>query len=268
LRTKPELLEKVVKKFDLFEIKRSLFFSNTVLARLKIKQEKSETARIKAEKRWQSSGNVTAMLQQSNGNTNAILERKVVKGKKEKEKKVVKGKESVREKPKNENQTKAFLMEDPKRLVCNNGNNDQNGKPENKSDNERTTKKGNVQESAKAFKRAQTAGISDMVDDVFLPVLKSESPPKSNCYSSDIISDISVNTFKARVEYAKSLGIEDSIARRLCNFAQSKKFPLFKMHYESFVGKGEKEVGETFVLLNLLVQKTKKTSGLKRIWTG
>ncbi|MCA6071855.1 MAG: hypothetical protein LE168_05795 [Endomicrobium sp.] len=171
----------------------------------------------------------------------------------------------MREKPKNENQTK----------IIQNGKTDfsfwgktktERGKDAN---NEPTTKKDNEQETPKAFKHTQTAEISDETvgdDDIFVPT--SESPPKSNCCALDIISDVSANTFKARVEYAKSLGIDDGIARRLCNFAQSNKFPLFKMHYESFVGKSEKEVGEAFACLNLIVQKTKKTNGLRRIATG
>jgi hypothetical protein len=85
------------------------------------------------------------------------------------------------------------------------------------------------------------------------------SPP------SDIISSTSVNTFKARVEYAKSLGIEDSIARRLCNIAQSKKIALCEMHYKGFACKSEKEAEEAFKLLNFLAKKNKSSSGLKHI---
>jgi hypothetical protein len=88
--------------------------------------------------------------------------------------------------------------------------------------------------------------------------------------SAEIISSTSANTFKARVEYAKSLGIEERVARKICNFAQSKKFPLFETHYKGFVGKSEKEVEEAFSVLKLVVQRGKETkfqksNGLTRI---
>lgn len=83
-----------------------------------------------------------------------------------------------------------------------------------------------------------------------------------------------METFKARVEYAKSLGIEDSMAKRICNLAQSRKIALSKAHYESFVGKGKKEIEEAFNLLKFLAKRGKASglasrgkspSGLKRI---
>jgi hypothetical protein len=90
------------------------------------------------------------------------------------------------------------------------------------------------------------------------------SPP------SDIISSTSAETFKERVEYAKSLGIEESIARRLCNIAQSKKIALCEMHYKGFVGKSGKEAEEAFKLLSFVAKRDKETkfqnpNGLKRI---
>ena len=51
-----------------------------------------------------------------------------------------------------------------------------------------------------------------------------ESPPAESSLalaSPEIISDVSANTFKARVEYAKSLGIEEVVAVRICNLAQN-----------------------------------------------
>jgi hypothetical protein len=80
------------------------------------------------------------------------------------------------------------------------------------------------------------------------------SPP------SDIISSTSVNTFKERVEYAKRMGIEESIARRLCNIAQSKKIALCEMHYKGFAGKSGKEVEEAFKLLNFLAKRAKEAN--------
>jgi hypothetical protein len=98
----------------------------------------------------------------------------------------------------------------------------------------------------------------------------SESPPKetmsqTNSWGLDIINSTSVETFKARVEYAKSLGIEESVARRICNFAQSKKVALCEMHYKGFVGKSVKEAEEAFNLLKFLAKRGKSSSGLKRI---
>jgi hypothetical protein len=80
--------------------------------------------------------------------------------------------------------------------------------------------------------------------------------------SCEIISSTSANTFKARVEYAKSLGIEESVARKICNFAQSEKYPLAEMHYRGFVGKSEKEVEEAFSVLKLVVQRSQNSNGL------
>jgi hypothetical protein len=87
---------------------------------------------------------------------------------------------------------------------------------------------------------------------------------------SDIISSTSVNTFKARVDYAKRMGVEESVARRLCNFAQSSKFSLSVAHYKGFAGKSGKEAEEAFELLNFLAKgnrnpKCQGHDGLKRI---
>ena len=84
----------------------------------------------------------------------------------------------------------------------------------------------------------------------------------------EVISSTSAETFKARVEYAKSLGIEEGVAVRICNFAQSKKVALCEMHYKGFVGKSGKEVEEAFNLLKFLAKSDKNPSGLKRINSG
>jgi hypothetical protein len=81
----------------------------------------------------------------------------------------------------------------------------------------------------------------------------------------EVIRSTSVETFKARVEYAKSLGIEESVARRICNLAQSEKFALCEMHYKGFAGKRGKEVKEAFNLLKFLAKSGKNPSGLKHI---
>jgi hypothetical protein len=87
----------------------------------------------------------------------------------------------------------------------------------------------------------------------------------SDLASSEVISDVSVNTFRERVEYAKSLGIEESVAKRICNLAQSRKIGLCEMHYKWFVGKDKKEIEGAFYLLDLLAQNQKKFNGLRRI---
>jgi hypothetical protein len=102
-----------------------------------------------------------------------------------------------------------------------------------------------------------------------------ESPPETKSPESspalarpEVISSTSAETFKDRVEYAKSLGVEDRVARRLCNIAQSKKIALCEMHYKGFVGKSEKEAEEAFNLLKFLAKSDKNPSGLKRINSG
>jgi hypothetical protein len=87
--------------------------------------------------------------------------------------------------------------------------------------------------------------------------------------SSEVISDVMVNTFRERVEYAKSLGIEESVAKRICNLAQSRKIALCEMHYKGFVGKDKKEIEGAFKLLGFLAKRRKSSRdlvyGLKRI---
>ena len=75
---------------------------------------------------------------------------------------------------------------------------------------------------------------------------------------SEIISSTSPSTFLARLEYAKSLGIEDSVANRLCIFAQTHKIALGKVHYSGFVGKSEEESEEMFAMLNFIIEKKEK----------
>ena len=58
--------------------------------------------------------------------------------------------------------------------------------------------------------------------------LPKETTSQTNSWGSDIISSTCVETFKARVEYAKSLGIEEGVAVRICNLAQSESFRYAK----------------------------------------
>jgi hypothetical protein len=88
--------------------------------------------------------------------------------------------------------------------------------------------------------------------------------------SPEVIRATCAETFKARVEYAKSLGIEEGVAVRICNLAQSRKIALCEMHYKGFVGKSGKEVEEGFNLLKFLAKRGKSSkcqghNGLRRI---
>jgi hypothetical protein len=120
------------------------------------------------------------------------------------------------------------------------------------------------QPNGNGFPLRENQKANDKATGISTP-LQATSPPLA---SAEIISDMSVNTFKARVEYAKSLGIEESVARRICNLAQSEKFPLCEMHYKGFVGKSGKEAEEAFNLLKFLAKRGKNPSGLKRINSG
>jgi hypothetical protein len=168
-------------------------------------------------------------------------------------------------KGKNQNDKKV-LGEDPVKLESNkgkNGGNDETdfsfgekrGTANDRTSNERTTNGGTEDERGIATPEGTKSQWT-----------KSQSLENP---SAELISSTSANTFKARVEYAKSLGIEESVARMICNFAQSKKFALFETHYAGFVGKSEKEVEEAFSVLKLVAERGKKANaGLKRINTS
>jgi hypothetical protein len=53
LRTNVDVIKSVVNDFGLFETDDDLFFSKTVIDRLKLRQEKSEKARKSINKRWE-----------------------------------------------------------------------------------------------------------------------------------------------------------------------------------------------------------------------
>lgn len=97
-RTNKQFVESVIKDYQLFKDDGEKFYSESILKRLQIREEKAETARQKALKRWDkmpndSNGNTTAMPQHSNGNAELCKY-------KEKDKEEIKEykKESVREK--------------------------------------------------------------------------------------------------------------------------------------------------------------------------
>jgi uncharacterized protein YdaU (DUF1376 family) len=84
LHTKFDLLEKIVKNFDLFILKEKEFYSKAIIKRLKLRTEKSQKLKENARKGWEkrktegmqlhSNGNAIAM--QTECNSNAIKERK------------------------------------------------------------------------------------------------------------------------------------------------------------------------------------------------
>jgi hypothetical protein len=177
----------------------------------------------------------------------------------------VKGKGDCKGKNQND---KKVLGEDPVKLESNkgkNGINDQNGKTDFRNGERRGTE--NDTANDRTFNERTTNGGTEdgknresdagsIAAGITMPA------------SAEIISSTSANTFKARVEYAKSLGIEERVARMICNFAQSKKYPLAEAHYKAFVGKSEKEAEEAFSVLKLVAQRTQSLKGLKRINTS
>jgi len=75
LNCSSELVEKVINDHKLFTIEDDIFYSESLLHRMKIRENKSKKARESARKRWdKSSNNANALRTQSEGN--AIKERK------------------------------------------------------------------------------------------------------------------------------------------------------------------------------------------------
>lgn len=72
LRTKIEIIESIINKFDLFIIKWNYFYSKSVWARLDQRNAKSEKARKSAEVRWWKNANAL----QPKSDSNTIKERK------------------------------------------------------------------------------------------------------------------------------------------------------------------------------------------------
>jgi hypothetical protein len=84
---------------------------------------------------------------------------------------------------------------------------------------------------------------------------------------TDFISSTSVDTFKARVDYAISLGIDPCVARTLANFAQSEKFPLLEHHYRTFAQLNQDspaEIKAAFQSLKKTAVILKKTMGVRQ----
>jgi hypothetical protein len=73
MRTEPKLIESIINDFGLFKIKGDKFYSESILRRLNIRNEKSEKARQSALKRWESDYNDDANALQSQSDGNAII---------------------------------------------------------------------------------------------------------------------------------------------------------------------------------------------------
>jgi hypothetical protein len=78
--------------------------------------------------------------------------------------------------------------------------------------------------------------------------LTTESIDYNNSYRT------SPDTFKSRVAEAKLLGVEETLANRLCSFAQDNNYPLGDIHYKAFVGISEQEIEKKFDLLKEAAQ--------------
>ncbi|MDR2251826.1 MAG: DUF6291 domain-containing protein [Endomicrobium sp.] len=79
--------------------------------------------------------------------------------------------------------------------------------------------------------------------------------------ATDFISSTSVDTYKQRVDYASSLGIDIIVAKLICNFAQSEKFPLLEYHYRAFIGLNSDQAKVAFESLKSSADVLKKSLG-------
>ena len=75
LRTQEDIIKKIVENYGLFELEEDYFYSESLLKRMKKKDERSKKARESALKRWKPK----AKLMQTHSEANAIKESKVKK---------------------------------------------------------------------------------------------------------------------------------------------------------------------------------------------
>jgi hypothetical protein len=73
LQTQCERIKEVIEEYQLFKISDGMFWSESLLSRMRIKDEKSEKARNSAKLRW---GDANAMRTQCGGNANKVNESK------------------------------------------------------------------------------------------------------------------------------------------------------------------------------------------------
>ncbi len=89
LQTHEDCIKKLINEFDLFELDEQYFWSESLLKRMELKEERSEKARESAKKRWNRDIDANAMRTHSERNADAMqLKESKVKEIKEKESKV------------------------------------------------------------------------------------------------------------------------------------------------------------------------------------
>jgi dGTP triphosphohydrolase len=89
LQTHEDCIKKLINEFDLFELDEQYFWSESLLKRMELKEERSEKARESAKKRWNRDIDANAMRTHSERNADAMqLKESKVKEIKEKETKV------------------------------------------------------------------------------------------------------------------------------------------------------------------------------------
>jgi hypothetical protein len=72
LREDSETIKSVINDFDLFKVESKCFYSESLLNRMKLKEEQSDKAREAANKRWNKKSNADAMPTHSESNANPM----------------------------------------------------------------------------------------------------------------------------------------------------------------------------------------------------
>jgi hypothetical protein len=72
LQTQEYRVKKLINDFDLFVIDEQCFWSESLLKRMELKEERSEKARESAKKRWNQNNDANAMRTHSEGNADAM----------------------------------------------------------------------------------------------------------------------------------------------------------------------------------------------------
>ncbi len=72
LQTQEDNIKRLINDFDLFQIDDQYFWSESLLKRMELKEERSEKARQSAKKRWNQNNDANAMRTHSDGNANAM----------------------------------------------------------------------------------------------------------------------------------------------------------------------------------------------------
>ncbi len=72
LQTQEDTIKKLINDFDLFVIDEQHFWSESLLKRMELKEERSEKARESAKKRWNQNNDANAMRTHSEGNADAM----------------------------------------------------------------------------------------------------------------------------------------------------------------------------------------------------